>query len=160
MLSGIACSHERFPLSPACSTQGCSMALRQVLADLSINLTSVIRTRLELFSLEAAQQRDRLLQLLALGLVTLVFALVGLLVLSVAVALLFWPTDYRYLALFVMALVYLLLSLGLFLVLRHRLRFDTPPFSATLAELQYDMALLQRLKEPAQAAVSDKAEGA
>lgn len=124
------------------------MALRQLIGDLSVTLASMARTRLELFSLEAAEQRSRIVQLLALTLGAMVLILLGVLVLSVAVALLFWPTEYRYVALFVMAFFYLLVGLGLALVLRYRLRFDPAPFQATLDELRRDALLLQRLKDP------------
>lgn len=124
------------------------MALRQLIADLSVTLASMARTRLELFSLEAAEQRSRIVQLLALTFGAMVLILLGVLVLSVAVALLFWPTEYRYVALFVMAFFYLLVGLGLALVLRYRLRFDPAPFQATLDELRRDALLLQRLKDP------------
>lgn len=124
------------------------MALRQLIADLSVTLASMARTRLELFSLEAAEQRSRIVQLLALTFGAMVLILLGVLVLSVALALLFWPTEYRYVALFVMAFFYLLVGLGLALVLRYRLRFDPAPFQATLDELRRDALLLQRLKDP------------
>lgn len=124
------------------------MALRQIIGDLSVTLASMARTRLELFSLEAAEQRTRALQLLALAFGALVLVLIGVVVLSVAVALLFWPTEYRYVALFVIALFYLLVGIGLMLVLRYRLRFDPPPFQATLDELRRDTVMLQRLKQP------------
>lgn len=124
------------------------MALRQLIGDLSVTLASMARTRLELFSLEAAEQRSRIVQLLALTLGAMVLILLGVLVLSVAVALLFWPTEYRYVALFVMAFFYLLVGSGLVLVLRYRLRFDPAPFQATLDELRRDALLLQRLKDP------------
>lgn len=126
------------------------MALRQIIGDLSATLASIARTRLELFSLEAAEQRARLLQLLALGLGATILSLLGLTIFSLGIALFFWETEYRYAALFIMALIYLVIASGLLLVLRYRLRFDPVPFAATLDELQRDVSLLNRLKEPDQ----------
>lgn len=122
------------------------MALKESFGTLSSTLLSMVRTRLELFALELADQKSRVIGLLLLACAALMLVLLGLLVFSVAVALYFWPTEHRYLALLLLAGVYVLAGLGAFLVLRSRLVQAPVPFHATLDELHRDLALLDRLR--------------
>ncbi|NYT76203.1 phage holin family protein [Alcaligenaceae bacterium] len=124
------------------------MALRQSVGDLASTLLSIVRTRLELFSLEASEQKSQLITLLGMAFAMLLFLTLALLVFSIAVALYFWPTDHRYLALCVLALVYGVLGLGLLLTVRHKLLYSPMPFSATVDELRRDLALVERLRDP------------
>ena len=124
------------------------MALRHSVAELTTTLLSMARTRLELFVLEASGQKTRLLKLLAMSFAALLFLTLALLVFSIAVALYFWPTDQRYLALGVLALLYVVLGLGFLLAVRNNLVHEPMPFAATLDELERDMALVDRLRDP------------
>lgn len=126
------------------------MSLRESVGNLGSTLLSVFGTRLELFSLEAQEQKSQWLAALLLAFAGAALAMLALLVFSITLALLFWPTDHRYLALFLMALVYAMASVAAFLVLRQRLRAAPAPFSATIDELRRDMQLVQRLKDPPQ----------
>lgn len=121
------------------------MALRQSVSALAASLMSIVRTRLELFVLEASEQKSNLIQLIGLAFVGLLFVTLAVLVFSIAVALYFWPSDYRYTALFVLALVYAVLALIFFLLVRRTLAQVSDPFSATLEELQRDIALVEDL---------------
>lgn len=121
------------------------MALRQSVSALAASLMSIARTRLELFVLEATEQKSNLVQLLVLTFAGLLFVTLAVLVFSIAVALYFWPSDYRYTALFVLALIYAVLALVLFLLVRRTLIQVSNPFSATLEELQRDIALVEDL---------------
>lgn len=123
------------------------MALKESLGTLSVTLLSMVRTRLELASLEFAEQRSRALGLLVLAFAALVLLLLGFLVFSVAVAMYFWPTDHRYLALLVLAGCYVLAGLIAFLRLRSVLIQSPPPFAATLEELERDIAMLDRWRD-------------
>ncbi|TEA80119.1 phage holin family protein [Allopusillimonas ginsengisoli] len=127
------------------------MALRQSVGDLACTLLSIVRTRIELFSLEASEQKSHLITLLGMAFGALLFLTLALLVFSIAVALYFWPTDQRYLALGVLALIYGLIGAGLFLAIRQRLLYSPMPFSATVEELRRDLALAERLREPSSA---------
>ncbi len=127
------------------------MALRQSVGDLACTLLSIVRTRIELFSLEASEQKSQLITLLGMAFGALLFLTLALLVFSIAVALYFWPTEQRYLALGLLALIYGLVGAGLFLAIRHRLLYSPMPFSATVDELRRDLALAERLREPASA---------
>lgn len=127
------------------------MALRQSVSDLSATFLSAVRTRLELFSLEAAEQRARLVSLLAMAFGALVCLTLALFVFTLLVALYFWPTDYRYMALGVLALLYAIAGGGLLWAVRHVLVNGPAPFAATLDELRRDADLLARVREPARA---------
>jgi len=124
------------------------MALRQAVGGLAATFLSIFRTRFELFVLEAAEQKANVLAILGMAFGALIFLTLSLLVFSVTVALYFWPTEDRYLALAILALVYLLLGLGLLLAVRSKLVKGPPPFAATLEELRRDMEMVDRLKEP------------
>src|SRR3546814_1499998 len=71
------------------------MALRQSVGDLACTLLSIVRTRLELFSLEASEQKVNLIAILGMAFGALLFLTLAVLVFSIAVALYFWPTDQR-----------------------------------------------------------------
>lgn len=121
------------------------MALRQSVSALAASLMSIVRTRLELFVLEATEQKSNLIQLIGLAFAALLSVTLAVLVFSIAVALYFWPSDYRYTALFVLALIYAVLALVFFLLVRRTLAQVSSPFSATLDELQRDIALVEDL---------------
>ncbi len=124
------------------------MALRQSVGDLACTLLSIVRTRLELFSLEASGQKSHLIVILGLAFGALLFLTLAVLVFSIAFALYFWPTDQRYMALGALALLYGLMGCGLFLAVRSKLLYAPMPFAATVDELRRDLNLLERLREP------------
>lgn len=121
------------------------MALRQSVGDTAATLLAVVRTRLELFSLEASEQKARLVKVLGMAFAALLFLTLALLVFSIAVALYFWPTEQRYIALGVLALLYAVAGLGFFWAVRLALLFEPMPFAVTLNELKRDMSLIERL---------------
>jgi uncharacterized membrane protein YqjE len=123
------------------------VGLRQSVGALSEALLSAACARIELFALEAADQKARVVQLLALLAAALFFAALAVLVLSVTIALYFWPTPYRFLALWLMVLAYLILGVAAFWLLRRQLRGGGVPFAATLEELRRDVALVSRLRD-------------
>lgn len=125
------------------------MGLRQSVGALSEALLSSACARIELFALEAADQKARVIQLLILLAAALFFVAVAVLVLSLTVALYFWPTPYRFLALWLMVLAYLILGAVAFGLLRRQLRTGGVPFAATLEELRRDVALVSRLRDDA-----------
>jgi len=127
------------------------MALRQSVGDIAGTLLSMMHTRLELFSLEASGQTSRLFKLAGMAFAALLFLTLAVLVFSIAFALYFWPSQDRYLALGLLALVYALLGLGLFWAVRRSLLYDPMPFAATLDELRRDAAMAARLGEPSAA---------
>lgn len=118
--------------------------LGRAFADLAAQGAALLGTRLELFSLEAQEARDRLFCRLAMLLAAAVFLLLALLVATLAVALAFWPTEYRFLALGLLALLYGVLGLGLAGFLIWRSGRDPDPFAVTVAVLREDAMALGR----------------
>ncbi|MCX5563995.1 phage holin family protein [Alcaligenes phenolicus] len=123
------------------------MALRQTISQLGSTLIGAVSTRLELFALEAGQQKASLITIFSMVFGALLFSTLAVLVFSLLLALYFWPTDYRYWALGVLVVVYAGLGVGLFLAVRRRLTTGPIPFSATLSELRRDVAFIERLRD-------------
>lgn len=123
------------------------MALRHKVGELASTLVSVVRTRLELFALEASGQKAHFITLLGLAFGALLFLTLAVLVFTIVLALYFWPTEHRYLALALLGLLYTALGLAMFWMVRQQLLFSPAPFSATLDELRRDLALIERLHE-------------
>jgi uncharacterized membrane protein YqjE len=117
--------------------------LGRVLGDLAAQLAALAHTRLELFSLEAAEARDRLLCRLALLLTAAIFLLLALLVATATFALYVWPGENRYLALGLLALGYAVIGAILAAWLWRRLRQDPPPFAVTAEVLAEDARALR-----------------
>jgi len=124
------------------------MALRQAVGGLAATLLSILRTRFELFTLEAAEQKSRALSLLGMVFGGLVLLTLSVLVFTVTIAVYFWPTEDRYVALAILAFIYFAFGLGLLVAVRSRLVNGPPPFAATLDELRRDIELVERLKQP------------
>lgn len=123
------------------------MAIKQSVGQLAATLLSIVRTRLELFSIEATEQRSRLLTLLGMLFGALLFLTLGIVVFSLMIGLFFWSTPYRYVALAGLALVYLLVG-GWFLYrIRKNLRDEPGPFAVTIDELRRDMAVFERVSQ-------------
>ncbi|HET8597677.1 MAG TPA: phage holin family protein [Castellaniella sp.] len=112
--------------------------LGHAVADLAAQFAALVGTRLELLGLEAQDTRDRLLCRLAMLLAAAVCLLLALLVATLTVALYFWPTEHRFLALGLLALVYAVLGVGLAVCLLRGLRRDPAPFSVTAEVLRQD----------------------
>ncbi|MGA0584971.1 MAG: phage holin family protein [Castellaniella sp.] len=117
--------------------------LGRAFSDLAAQVAALAGTRLELLGLEARDAGDRLLRRLAALLAAAVFLMLALLVATLALALVFWPTEYRYLALGLLALLYAALGAGLAAWLIHRLKHDPDPFSVTAEVLREDEAGLR-----------------
>ncbi|HLR13113.1 MAG TPA: phage holin family protein [Burkholderiaceae bacterium] len=122
------------------------MALKQSLTDTAAVLVAIVRTRIELFSLEAAEHKSQLVTLLAWLIGAGVFLLLALLVFTVAFALLVWPSDARYPALFFLAVIYLAFGLGCVWGLRRIMAQVGSPFSVTLQELKNDLTILESMR--------------
>lgn len=122
------------------------MSLRQRVGALSITAISIVRTRLELFALEAGEQKASLLKLLALLFGALLFSTLALLVFSLLIALIFWPTEYRYWAIGALIIFYGGLGAIMFISIANKLSKGPMPFSATLEELGRDIQMLDSLR--------------
>ncbi|MFV0284341.1 MAG: phage holin family protein [Castellaniella sp.] len=116
-------------------------------SDLAAHLAALAGTRLELFGLEARDAGDRLLCRLAVLLAAVVFLVLALLVATLTLALVFWPTEYRFLALGLLVLLYAVLGVGLAGWLIHRLKHDPAPFSVTVEVLREDAQALTAARD-------------
>ena len=124
------------------------MTVRQTLTVLAGDFAALLRTRFELLALEFAQERSRVFALLCLALGAFLFLLLGLLVLSVLVALLFWQSDYRYWSIGLLAGAYLLVAIALLLRLRWHLLYGKQPFEASLDVFSRDVERLRAAPRP------------
>ncbi|OZI45142.1 phage holin family protein [Bordetella genomosp. 4] len=131
------------------------MGLRTSVSSVASSLVGMLRTRLELFSLEAAEEKTRLIKLLGSAFAALLFLTLAVLVFTVTIAVAFWPTENRYVALGLLAAIYALIGLVLLLSIRRQLLFGPMPFAATVEELGRDAELLDRVR-----AAQDEAEQA
>ena len=114
-----------------------SGGLRDAFGRLAAATVALIRTRAELAALEFAEQRDNAkdrVVLLAIAGAALAIAWLAANALVVAY---FWDTH-RLMALIVIAAAHLAVGIGALWRLDVRRRTDSPPFAATLAELERD----------------------
>ena len=116
--------------------------LGRAFSDLAAQSAALLATRLELFGLEARDIGDRLVCRLAVLLAAVVLLLLALLVATLTVALMFWPTEYRFWALGLLALLYAVLGGALACWLVRRLRLDPDPFAVTAEVLRADAQAL------------------
>ncbi|MFD4841552.1 phage holin family protein [Achromobacter sp. NPDC058515] len=123
------------------------MGLRKSVFGVASSLVGLLRTRLELLALEAADEKARLLKLLGMAFAALLFLTLAVLVATISIAVAFWPTEDRYLALGLLAAFYGIVGVVLLLVVRHGLVYGAAPFSATLEELGRDAELLERVRD-------------
>lgn len=102
----------------------------------------LLRTRLELLSVEVQEEKIRLISLLTFGAAAFVLLSFGLLFLAVFVTVLLWE-SHRLLALGAFTAVFLGGGIGCLAALLAVLRTPSKLFAASLAELARDQAALQ-----------------
>ncbi|SEA65731.1 phage holin family protein [Paraburkholderia sartisoli] len=98
---------------------------------------AILQTRLELIGIELAEEKDRLLAVLFLGLAAMMLATMALIALTALVAITFWDT-YRWQSLAAITLVYALAALFCGLKARNGLQNAPIVFEATLNEFEKD----------------------
>jgi uncharacterized membrane protein YqjE len=113
------------------------------LSGIAATLVALLRTRLELATVEFEEEREHVKVMLALIVVATVFACFALVALSVLVVVSLWD-RYPLAALFGVAIVYALIAGGALLALKQRLQAHGRPFAATLSELERDAETLGR----------------
>ena len=107
----------------------------------------LLRTRLELLSVEVREEKVRLLSLLIYGATAFVLLSFGLLFLAVFVTVLLWE-SHRLLALGAFAAVFVGGGLAAFVAMLAIARTPSTLFAASLAELARDRAALQPESPP------------
>ena len=121
------------------------MTIRASLAATAGDVVAILRTRLEIFGAELSEEKSRAMVLVGMALAGMFFLALALLVFTLWIAVLFWPTEYRYWALAGLSLIYALAGLVLLLVVRHRLMNDPPAFEVTVEELGRDARMFSTL---------------
>ncbi|CAB3766527.1 phage holin family protein [Paraburkholderia humisilvae] len=104
---------------------------------------SILQTRLELIGIELAEEKDRLLAVLFLGLAAMMLAVMALISLSVLIAIAFWDT-YRWQALAGITIVYAVAALVCGLRARSNLHNAPAVFEATLSEFEKDREIFRK----------------
>ena len=98
---------------------------------------NLVHNRLQLFGVELAEERVRLVSMIAYGVVAVLCIVTGLVFLAIFFTVLLWESN-RLLALGVFSVIFLGAGVvGLTLVMKQA-RSASPPFSASLAELRKD----------------------
>lgn len=116
---------------------GQSPGLVQSLRRLAATLIALLQTRLELLATELEEERVRLVQVLLWGCIALAFLLLGVVMLTLFVVVLFWDAH-RVLVSGLLALTFIAIGLAAVAVARSRARARSRLFSASLAELAND----------------------
>lgn len=104
---------------------------------------AVVKTRVEIISVEIEEQREWLESLIVLAVAALFCISLGLILLTLFVVVLFWDTAGRMWVLGGFAGLYLIGGTVLSLVLRAKMKAKPKLFAATAAELSKDYAALQ-----------------
>ena len=117
-----------------------SGGLSGALSQLAASIVGLLRTRLELLTVEFEEERERTKEMLVLIVVATVFFSFALIVCSGLIVVLFWQT-YPVTAIICVVLVYLVIGAGALVLLQRRAQ--ARPFDATLSELEKDAAWLR-----------------
>jgi uncharacterized membrane protein YqjE len=113
--------------------------LRRIVSSVS----AILQTRLELIGIELAEEKDRLLGVLFLGLAAMMLTTMALIALTALVAIAFWDT-YRWQALAGITIVYAVAGLICALKARSGLRNAPLVFEDTIAEFEKDRDVFRR----------------
>jgi uncharacterized membrane protein YqjE len=105
-------------------------------------LNEVVRVRGALFAVELAEEVERRKHQVLLGAIGAAFLHMALVLISVLVAAVFWDTH-RIAALATMAILYMAFGYAALARLRADNAASPPPFAASLAELNQDLAGLR-----------------
>jgi uncharacterized membrane protein YqjE len=117
--------------------------LAAALSGIAATVVALLRTHLELATVEFEEVRARVGAMLALIVVATVFACCTFIALSVLVVV--WLWDRNPLAVIAgVAVVYALIAACAALALKHQIHAQGRPFAATLSELERDAGALRR----------------
>jgi uncharacterized membrane protein YqjE len=121
------------------SQRGEPSPLRRIIG----SVFAILQTRLELVGIELAEEKDRLLAVLFLGLAAMMLATMALIALTALIAISFWDT-YRWQSLAGITLVYAIAGLACALKARSSLRNAPMVFEATVAEFEKDRDVFRK----------------
>ena len=104
-------------------------------------LLGLLRTRLELFSIEITEEKSRVVSLAVLGVCAALFAALALVLLNVLLVMAFW--EQRVAVVAGLFALYAIIALVLGFKLKASLAAQPMLFAATVSELQADLAALK-----------------
>jgi uncharacterized membrane protein YqjE len=104
---------------------------------------AILQTRLELVGIELAEEKDRLITILFLGVAAMMLAMLALIALTALVAIVFWDT-YRWQALATITAVYALAAVFCGVKARNGLHNAPAIFEATLNEFEKDREIFRK----------------
>lgn len=108
---------------------------------LGATVMELVAARAELAMVELREQGERRKEIVALAAACAVFALLGMLLVTLFVLAVFWDTH-RLAAIAGMALLYLGIAAGAYGLMRAKMALAPPPFEATMREFAADRDLL------------------
>ena len=123
------------------------MGVRENLSVVASDVVAMLRTRVELFSAEVAEQKHRLFTMAAMLFAAGLFLLLAIVVASFLVIAFFWATEYRCWAIGLLSLAYAATGVLLVWTVCRRAKTEPAPFAATLEELHRDLVVLGQLRE-------------
>ena len=112
-------------------------------SQLSHAVMSIVQARLELIGIELAEEKDRLVSTLLLGVVAAMVGMVALIGFTALVVILFWG-SYRWQPLACLSVVYLLVCCACLFRVRQAISNAPPAFELTRAEFDQDRALFEQ----------------
>jgi len=116
--------------------------LASALSGIAATVVALLRTHLELATVEFEEERARVGTLIALIVIATVFACFTFVALSVLIVVCLWD-RYPVAAIAGVALVYALIAAGAVLALKNQLHAGGRPFAATLSQLERDADALR-----------------
>lgn len=134
-------------MSDGGSGQSSPRGLSGAAARLGASLLGLVRTRLELASVELAEERDRIQHQLTALIAAIAMFLFALLFAATWVIVYFWDTS-RLTAIAVIAIVFALAGAALLMLRSQAARVAPMPFAATIAEFERDRAALAGRDRP------------
>jgi uncharacterized membrane protein YqjE len=112
------------------------------LSRLAGSVIALLRTRIELATVEFSEERERTKDMLMLAVCTALLGLFALLFASLFVIVYFWDSN-RLAAVGAVTVFYVVLAVAVYARMRQQLRHKPAPFAATLSELERDAAALR-----------------
>ena len=104
---------------------------------------AILQTRLELIGIELAEEKDRLVTVLFLGVAAMMLAMLALVALTALVAIAFWD-SYRWQALAAITAIYALAAIFCGVKARNGLHNAPAVFEATLNEFEKDREMFRK----------------
>lgn len=117
--------------------RGSQPGLFDSIKGLAASSVAIVRTRLELLSTEVAEEKERFLSLLWLGMAALFFIGLGIIFAALLLTVALWE-NHRLLVLAILTLLFLGLGLAALSMALKQARSGSRLFSASLAELSKD----------------------